>query len=215
MSDMIVEYCPNCEAEIEMRWNVEKFGYKAYCPACGNRLMICSECRDCESNVIGCDYNSHTDTCHFNKGEFSEKRRRELFDKMLDHLSELVKERDLRDTLHGIGFTDAEIAFAGVEIEESEDIEILSAEVVRMETDPVGLKNAVKSVLREILKAKAEGRRDCCYNPSDYCYKDDKGEEHRISYYEAAKGEFLKKGYTFRPEGWSGGVWQQTERICW
>lgn len=214
MSDMIVEYCPNCETEIEMRWSVEEFGYKAYCPVCGNRLMLCDECLHCDS-ALGCDYSSHTDTCRFNKGEFSEKRRRELFEKMLGHLTELAKGRDLRDTLHGIGFTDAEIAFAGVEIEESEDIEIPTAEETRMQTQPEGYKQAVASVLREIAKAKKQGRRDCVYYPPVYRYRDERGEEQTISYYMAVKDEFLKRGYTFRPEGWSGGVWQQTERICW
>ena len=215
MSGMIVEYCPNCETEIEMRWNVEEFGYKAYCPVCGNRLMICSECRDCEGNAIGCDYNSRTDTCRFNKGEFSEKRRRELFDKMLDHLSEIVKGSDLIDTLHGIGFTDAEIAFAGVEIKEPEGIEISEAEEARLRTQPEGYRRAVESVLRDIAKAKKQGRRDCIYYPPVYRYRDERGEEQTISYYNAVKAELLNKGYTFRLGGWVGGTWQQTERICW
>lgn len=215
MSDMIVEYCPNCESEVEMRWDVETHGYKAYCPFCGNRLMICSECRDCEGNAIGCDYNSHTDTCRFNKGEFSEKRRRELFEKMLDHLSKIVSGCDLRDTLHGIRFTDAEIAFVGVEIEEPGEVEIPTAEDPKAQTQPEGYRRAVASVLRDIKKAKMQGRRDCAYYPPVYRYRDERGEEQTISYYQSIKGEFLEKGYTFRAAGWCDGAWQQSERICW
>ena len=29
------EWCPHCESEIEMTWNVEDRGYKAFCPVCG------------------------------------------------------------------------------------------------------------------------------------------------------------------------------------
>ena len=38
----VTEWCPHCESEIEMTWNVEDRGYKSFCPACGNRLMLCS-----------------------------------------------------------------------------------------------------------------------------------------------------------------------------
>lgn len=40
---IVIEVCPHCENEIEMRWSVEEFGYKAFCPVCGNRLMLCDE----------------------------------------------------------------------------------------------------------------------------------------------------------------------------
>lgn len=34
----VVEYCSECEHENEFRWNVEEFGYKAYCPHCGAEI---------------------------------------------------------------------------------------------------------------------------------------------------------------------------------
>lgn len=37
---IVTEVCPHCEAEVEMRWNVAADGYKAFCPHCGNRLML-------------------------------------------------------------------------------------------------------------------------------------------------------------------------------
>ena len=49
------------------------------------------------------------------------KRRKELFDNMLDHISELVSGSDLRSTLHCIGFSDEEIADCGVECDDEED----------------------------------------------------------------------------------------------
>lgn len=67
---LVAEVCPYCESEIEMRWSVKDLGYKATCPVCGNRLMLCDECRhrgpDGELVPGGCDYDSESDTCQFN-----------------------------------------------------------------------------------------------------------------------------------------------------
>lgn len=67
---LVTEVCPYCESEIEMRWSVKDLGYKATCPVCGNRLMLCDECRhrgpDGELAPGGCDYDSESDTCKFN-----------------------------------------------------------------------------------------------------------------------------------------------------
>lgn len=63
---IVIEVCPHCENEIEMRWSVEEFGYKAFCPVCGNRLMLCDECQHGEG-AIPCDYDKDTDSCRFNK----------------------------------------------------------------------------------------------------------------------------------------------------
>lgn len=43
-SGYVVEWCPNCDTEIEMAWDVETLGYKTYCSVCGNRLMLCDAC---------------------------------------------------------------------------------------------------------------------------------------------------------------------------
>lgn len=67
----VVEYCPNCETEIEMRWDIESMGYKAFCPVCGNRLMLCDECQHRTGGACteDCDYDTRTDTCRFNPGK--------------------------------------------------------------------------------------------------------------------------------------------------
>ncbi len=65
----VTEFCPHCENEIEMRWDTDRLGYKAFCPVCGNRLMLCDECRHGgpDGGPIGpCDYDHETDTCRFN-----------------------------------------------------------------------------------------------------------------------------------------------------
>lgn len=61
----VTEVCPHCENEIEMRWSVEAQGYKAICPVCGGRLMLCDECLHAEDGGC-CNYDSETDSCKYN-----------------------------------------------------------------------------------------------------------------------------------------------------
>ena len=56
---IVTEVCPHCEAEVEMRWNVAADGYKAFCPHCGKRLMLCDACQHPEGKCVeNCDYTS-------------------------------------------------------------------------------------------------------------------------------------------------------------
>lgn len=67
-SGYVTELCSNCDTEVEMRWDVEMFGYKAYCPYCGQRLMLCDECQHPNGEYDdNCDYCTETDSCRFNK----------------------------------------------------------------------------------------------------------------------------------------------------
>lgn len=68
MRKLITEYCANCETEVEMFWDVETDGYKAYCPVCRARLMLCDECQHRNDGKLtdDCDYCSASDTCRFN-----------------------------------------------------------------------------------------------------------------------------------------------------
>lgn len=64
----VIECCAYCGSEIEMRWNVETDGYKAFCPVCGKRLMLCDECMHRTGEFVDdCDYCSATDECRFNR----------------------------------------------------------------------------------------------------------------------------------------------------
>lgn len=67
MINEITEVCPHCENEITMQWNVSESGYKAYCPVCGKRLMLCTACHD---DGYACDYDTDTDSCRFFKGQY-------------------------------------------------------------------------------------------------------------------------------------------------
>ncbi len=68
--NIVTEVCPHCESEIEMTWSIADRGYKAFCPVCGERLMLCDECLHSGPNgeyVGNCDYCSETDSCKHNK----------------------------------------------------------------------------------------------------------------------------------------------------
>lgn len=60
---------------------------------------------------------THCPQCGYNFG-MSPKRTQELYDNMLNHISELVSGVDLVYTLRAIGFTDEEILAEGFKIEE-------------------------------------------------------------------------------------------------
>lgn len=94
-------------------------------------------------------------------------------------------------------------------------IDIPSASDIREQTHSEGFDQAVASVVRDIKKASAEGRRDCCFNPPAYWYTTKEGTRTFIRYDDAVKRLFLEKGYTFRSTGYIGGVLQRTEQICW
>ena len=69
-NNTVTEYCSECETEIEMVWDVGQRGYKAYCPVCGKRLMLCDECqhRGGGNFTDDCDWDGTTDTCRFSRG---------------------------------------------------------------------------------------------------------------------------------------------------
>lgn len=62
----VTEVCPHCEAEVTLMWNTETDGYKAFCPHCGKRLMLCDACQQDGEQQGKCDYCSETDSCKHN-----------------------------------------------------------------------------------------------------------------------------------------------------
>lgn len=63
----VTEDCPTCGNEVTMVWDVEQNGYKATCPFCGGRLMLCDEYQ--HPNGIytdDCDYDPLTKSCRYN-----------------------------------------------------------------------------------------------------------------------------------------------------
>jgi len=61
----VTEVCPNCEHEITMIWDVNDLGYRAFCPVCGEQMMLCDECIHAEDglneNCSSCDWQEHDD----------------------------------------------------------------------------------------------------------------------------------------------------------
>lgn len=71
--DTVVELCPNCSHEVEMRWDTKEDGYKAFCPYCGKELMLCDECQHREDGgefTNDCDHDSKTGDCRFKDNEY-------------------------------------------------------------------------------------------------------------------------------------------------
>lgn len=78
-----------------------------------------------------------------------------------------------------------------------------------------GYEKAVNSVMRAIERASEKGYRNACFNPSVYWYQTETGLATYIDFYCEVREEFKKHGYTFKPTGYVGGVWQRTEDIYW
>ena len=67
-TDEVTEFCPECDREITLSWNVKEDGLKAFCPHCGNVLMLCAYCPATDSeSPVSCDYNSNTNSCRYNR----------------------------------------------------------------------------------------------------------------------------------------------------
>lgn len=64
------------------------------------------------------------------------------------------------------------------------------------------LRDNISYVMDRIELAKSEGYTRVCFSP-DPRHKD------------KIKQMFLDKGYTFKPTGYCGGVWQLSEDVCW
>lgn len=53
----VTEHCPHCDNEATVAWLPSEDGHSLFCPYCGERIMLCSECpvRNCEAE---CDWDS-------------------------------------------------------------------------------------------------------------------------------------------------------------
>lgn len=120
--EMIVEVCPHCDTEIYMRWSIEEDGYVAYCPYCGDTLLLCDECfhRDGNEGDGPCDFDGDKCGCYrCPEGRVLPSRKAELLDNAIAHLTELAGRSEILNTLRCIGFTDYEIKML-VEVEDDE-----------------------------------------------------------------------------------------------
>lgn len=63
MDDLVYEVCPHCSTEVAIRWDVKVDGFTAYCPICGNKLMLCSMCDAGIENCGICGFGYADDSC--------------------------------------------------------------------------------------------------------------------------------------------------------
>ena len=69
---VVTELCSNCEQEVEIHgWDTERDGYKAFCPYCGEVLMLCDECQHSEQRQP-CDFDANTDLCRYRRKDVPE-----------------------------------------------------------------------------------------------------------------------------------------------
>ena len=61
-TEEVTEVCSHCDSEVTLPWDIAESGYKAFCPYCGNRLMLCAYC----PRQKQCDYDKEKDTCYYN-----------------------------------------------------------------------------------------------------------------------------------------------------
>jgi len=66
-TDFVTELCPNCTNEVTVRWDTAQDGFAAYCPFCGKKIMLCSECQETENS---CDW-TEENGCKMGKQEGS------------------------------------------------------------------------------------------------------------------------------------------------
>lgn len=99
----VTEVCPHCGSEVTLMWNVEADGYKAFCPYCGERLMLCDACLHTEDENGecdgSCDYCRQTDSCKYNLPHTCQQKVSE------NPLADLEHQLKL---LHNDGYQDAE-----------------------------------------------------------------------------------------------------------
>lgn len=62
--ELISEICPHCENENTLYWNEAKDGYKAFCPHCGKKMMMCSACLNAADNIMQrCNWDEIAQSC--------------------------------------------------------------------------------------------------------------------------------------------------------
>lgn len=60
----VTEVCSSCMNENTIIWDCEQDGYVAYCPHCGEKMMLCDACRHADDNPkMFCDWKNEDEGC--------------------------------------------------------------------------------------------------------------------------------------------------------
>ena len=91
----VTEYCSCCEHEATIQWKTKTDGFKSYCPYCGERLMLCSECLE-DSDGGNCDWDAGSCTCKHTKDSPYSKCDRVERDRLAKAADKLSRILDMR-----------------------------------------------------------------------------------------------------------------------
>ena len=58
----VTESCPHCDTEVSVKWLPSEDGHSIYCPKCGKRIMLCSECPAIDEDFT-CDWTEDKIPC--------------------------------------------------------------------------------------------------------------------------------------------------------
>ena len=58
----VTECCPHCDTEVSVKWLPSEDGHSMYCPKCGKRIMLCSECPATDDEFT-CDWTEDKTPC--------------------------------------------------------------------------------------------------------------------------------------------------------
>lgn len=58
----VTECCPHCDTEVTVKWLPSEDGHSIYCPKCGTRIMLCSECPAIDDGFT-CDWTEDKVPC--------------------------------------------------------------------------------------------------------------------------------------------------------
>lgn len=93
------EVCPHCSREVSIVWDINQDGFKAYCPFCGKRLMLCDACKHRNGDYYDdCDYDSDTGFCMMQKmSEFEAMATLTLADGTSGMLADILMQKARQD----------------------------------------------------------------------------------------------------------------------
>lgn len=79
MYKKVIEFCPHCETEAGVMWDIEKEGHGLYCPYCGKYIMLCSEC-PVSVGELNCDWSEEGEAkvkccCWDNRSEKADEKK--------------------------------------------------------------------------------------------------------------------------------------------
>ena len=157
-----------------MMWDIERDGYKAYCPYCGERLMLCDECQHRNEGEFtnDCNFDSKNDVCRFNTNDYKCKVLEIInhyglsaqLDQLIEECAELIQAINKHKRACGNGQPvkmDTLSSLINV-LEEIADIEVVIDELKAYAPDNITTINDIKTkkVQRQINRIKEEKKNE-------------------------------------------------------